>query len=165
CIPLDPHYLSWKARQYDFYVRFIELAAEVNQTMPYFVRDRIARALNKERKALSGSKILVLGMAYKRDVSDWRESPALKVVELLEKEGANVKYHDPHIPSFADDHAKVRRSVPLTDDLLSSVDCVTILTDHSEFDWDRIVTQARLVVDSRNATSGVVAGREKIVVL
>lgn len=165
CIPLDPHYLSWKARQYDYYVRFIELAAQVNQTMPYFVRDRIAKALNKECKALSGSKVLVLGMAYKRDVSDWRESPSLKVVELLENDGAIVKYHDPHIPSFADDHGKVRRSVPLTDDLLSSVDCVTILTDHSAFDWNRIVAQARLVVDTRNATCRVEDGREKIVLL
>jgi UDP-N-acetyl-D-glucosamine dehydrogenase len=165
CIPLDPHYLSWKARQYDYYVRFIELAAQVNQTMPYFVRDRIAKALNKERKSLSGSTILVMGMAYKRDVSDWRESPALKVVELLESDGAIVKYHDPHIASFADDHGKVRRSVPLTDDLLASVDCVTILTDHSAFDWNRIVARARLVVDTRNATCRVEDGREKIVLL
>ena len=163
CIPLDPHYLSWKARQYDYYVRFIELAAQVNQTMPYFVRDRISKALNKERKALSGATILVLGMAYKRDVSDWRESPSLKVVELLETDGAIVKYHDPHIPSFADDHGKVRRSVPLTDDLLSSVDCVTILTDHSAFDYERIVGRARLVVDTRNATRSIEDGREKIV--
>ncbi|HEY1729311.1 MAG TPA: nucleotide sugar dehydrogenase [Candidatus Baltobacteraceae bacterium] len=165
CIPLDPHYLSWKARQYDYYVRFIELAAQVNQTMPYFVRDRIARSLNKERKSLRGSQVLVLGMAYKRDVSDWRESPSLKVVELLENDGANVKYHDPHIASFADDHGKVRRSVPLTDDLLASSDCVAILTDHSAFDWERIVARARLVVDTRNATCRVESNREKIVLL
>lgn len=165
CIPLDPHYLSWKARQYDYYVRFIELAAQVNQTMPYFVRDRIAKALNRERKALLGSEILVLGMAYKRDVADWRESPALKVVELLEADGAKVRYHDPHIPSFADDHGKVRRSVPLTDDLLARVDCVAVLTAHSDFDYQRIVTNAKLVVDTRNATSGVTNDREKISLL
>jgi UDP-N-acetyl-D-glucosamine dehydrogenase len=165
CIPLDPHYLSWKARQYDFYVRFIELAAQVNQTMPYFVRDRIAKALNLQRKPLYGSRILVLGMAYKRDVSDWRESPSLKVVELLEADGAVVRYHDPHIPSFADDHGKVRRSVPLTDELLRDVDCVTILTDHSAFDVQRIVAQAKLVVDTRNATAKVSQGREKVVLL
>ena len=165
CIPLDPHYLSWKARQYDFYVRFIELAAQVNQTMPYFVRDRVAKALNRERKALLGSKILVLGMAYKRDVADWRESPALKVVELLEADGAQVRYHDPHIASFADEHGKVRRSVPLTDDLLSSVDCVAILTAHSIFDYQRIVNHAKLVVDTRNATGSVADGREKVILL
>ena len=165
CIPLDPHYLSWKARQYDFYVRFIELAAQVNQTMPYFVRDRIAKALNRERKALSGSKVLVLGMAYKRDVSDWRESPSLKVVELLESDGAQVRYHDPHIASFADDHGKVRRSVPLTDDLLATTDCVAILTDHSTFDFERIVKHSRLVVDTRNATARVSSGREKVILL
>jgi len=163
CIPLDPHYLSWKARQYDYYVRFIELAAQVNQTMPYFVRDRIAKALNAERKALRGSEILVMGMAYKRDVSDWRESPSLKVVELLENDGAKVKYHDPHIASFADDHGKVRRSVPLTDALLASSDCVAILTDHSAFDWERVVSHARLVVDTRNATCRIENNREKIV--
>ena len=165
CIPLDPHYLSWKARQYDFYVRFIELAAQVNQTMPYFVRDRIAKALNGKRKPLACSNILILGMAYKRDVTDWRESPSLKVLELLEAEGADVRYHDPHIASFADDHGKVRRSVPLTDEMLASADCVAILTDHSAFDVQRIVSNATLVVDTRNATAHVTEGREKVVLL
>lgn len=165
CIPLDPHYLSWKARQYDFYVRFIELAAQVNQTMPYFVRDRIAKALNGQRKPLAGSKVLVLGIAYKRDVTDWRESPSLKVLELLEADGADVRYHDPHVASFADDHGKVRRSVPLSDDLLASTDCVAILTDHSVFDWERIVKNSRLIVDTRNATANVTQFREKVVVL
>lgn len=163
CIPLDPHYLSWKARQYDFYVRFIELAAQVNQTMPYFVRDLVAKALNRHRKPLAGSQVLVLGMAYKRDVSDWRESPSLKVVELLEGDGADVRYHDPHIPSFADDHGKVRRSVPLTDDLLAKADCVAIATNHSDFDYQRIVAKAKLIVDTRNATSGIAGAEEKVV--
>jgi len=163
CIPLDPHYLSWKARQYDFYVRFIELAAQVNQTMPYFVRDLVTKALNRHRKPLAGSKILVLGMAYKRDVSDWRESPSLKIVELLEAEGAEVRYHDPHIPSFADDHGKVRRSVPLTDELLDKVDCVTIATNHSAFDYKRIVERAKLVVDTRNATASLPESGDKVV--
>ena len=163
CIPLDPHYLSWKARQYDFYVRFIELAAQVNQTMPYFVRDLVAKALNGHRKPLLGSKILVLGMAYKKDVSDWRESPSLKVVELLESDGAEVRYHDPHIPSFADDHGKVRRSVPMTDDLLEKVDCVAIATNHSSFDYARIVAKAKLIVDTRNATAGVPGAKEKVI--
>jgi len=163
CIPLDPHYLSWKARQYDFYVRFIELAAQVNQTMPYFVRDLVAKALNRHRKPLAGSMVLVLGMAYKRDVSDWRESPSLKVVELLEADGADVRYHDPHIPSFADDHGKVRRSVPLTDDLLAKADCVAIATNHSDFDYTRIVARAQLIVDTRNATAGMEGVEEKVV--
>ncbi|MGH7683616.1 MAG: nucleotide sugar dehydrogenase, partial [Vulcanimicrobiaceae bacterium] len=163
CIPLDPHYLSWKARQYDYYVRFIELAAQVNQTMPYFVRDLVAKGLNRHRKPLMGSKVLVLGMAYKKDVSDWRESPSLKIVELLESEGAEVRYHDPHIPSFADDHGKVRRSIPLTDDLLEKVDCVTIATNHSSFDYARIVAKAKLVVDTRNATAGVPDAEEKVI--
>lgn len=163
CIPLDPHYLSWKARQYDYYVRFIELAAQVNQTMPYFVRDRIAKALNQERKALSGSKILILGMAYKRDVCDWRESPALKVLELLEADGAEVRFHDPHIPSFVDDHGIVRRSIPVTDEQFADFDCVAILTAHSSFDYQRIVANAKLIVDTRNATAGVTDGREKVV--
>jgi UDP-N-acetyl-D-glucosamine dehydrogenase len=163
CIPLDPHYLSWKARQYDFYVRFIELAAQVNQTMPYFVRDLVAKALNGHRKPLRGSKILVLGMAYKKDVSDWRESPSLKVVELLENDGAEVRYHDPHIPSFADDHGKVRRSVPMTDELLENVDCIAIATNHSSFDYARIVAKANLIVDTRNATAGVPGAEEKVV--
>jgi UDP-N-acetyl-D-glucosamine dehydrogenase len=163
CIPLDPHYLSWKARQYDFYVRFIELAAQVNQTMPYFVRDLVAKALNGHRKPLMGAKILVLGMAYKKDVSDWRESPSLKVVELLEKDGAEVRYHDPHIPSFADDHGKVRRSVPMTDELLEKVDCVAIATNHSSFDYARIVAKAKLIVDTRNATAGISGAEQKVV--
>ncbi|SRR5579875_681738 len=163
CIPLDPHYLSWKARQYDFYVRFIELAAQVNQTMPYFVRDLVAKALNGHRKPLMGAKILVLGMAYKKDVSDWRESPSLKVVELLENDGADVRYHDPHIPSFADDHGKVRRSVPMTDELLEKVDCVAIATNHSSFDYARIVAKAKLIVDTRNATAGISGAEQKVV--
>jgi UDP-N-acetyl-D-glucosamine dehydrogenase len=152
CIPLDPFYLAWKAREYDFHVRFIELAGEVNVGMPYFVREKVLRALNERGKAAKGSEIFILGVAYKRDIDDSRESPSVKVMELLLKEGARINYHDPHVPSFTDRFGNAWHSIPLSKEVLERADCVVILTDHSSVDYDRVVNHARLVVDTRNAT-------------
>ena len=155
CIPIDPLYLSWKLRSLNYKARFIELASEVNTAMPDYVVERIALALNERERAVKGSRILVLGMAYKRDIDDARESPAIDVYRLLERRGARVQYHDPYVPSLHGDHAdakEIARSVPLTDDLLAAADCVVIATDHSCFDYARIVEKAKLVMDTRNAT-------------
>jgi UDP-N-acetyl-D-glucosamine dehydrogenase len=165
CIPLDPFYLAWKARQYDFHTRFIELAGEINNSMPYFVREKVSRALNARGRALKGSKILMLGMAYKKDLPDWRESPALKILELLSERDAIVEYHDPLVPSLQDDEGKTRHSVPLTARGLSEADCVLITTDHSHTDWGFVARNARLIVDTRNATRDVIEGRDNIVLL
>jgi len=155
CIPVDPFYLSWKARQWDFQTRFIELAGEINTAMPYHVVSAIAGALNRHRKALNGSKILILGVAYKKDVDDLRESPGLKVMELLQAEGADLSYNDPYFPTLGkgrkyDYHLT---STPL--DQLSRFDCVVIITDHSDYDYARVVQEAKLVVDTRNATRNI----------
>ncbi|MBX5466126.1 MAG: nucleotide sugar dehydrogenase [Firmicutes bacterium] len=165
CIPLDPFYLAWKAREYDFPTRFIELAGEINIRMPFFVVDKIARALNREKKALNGASVVLLGVAYKRDVNDERESPALKVYQLLEAAGARVVYHDPYIPAVRP-HPFFRRqirSVPLDAALLESADCVVITTDHSCIDYQWVVSHSRLVVDTRNATRAVREHRERVV--
>jgi UDP-N-acetyl-D-glucosamine dehydrogenase len=155
CIPIDPFYLSWKAKQFDFHTRFIELAGEVNNAMPYFVVDNIVEALNQHRKSLSGSRVLILGMAYKRDIDDLRESPSLTIIELLQKRGASVEYNDPFFPSVGQGrkYALNMKSTPL--DKISEFDCVVILTDHSQYDYAAIVNQAKLVVDTRNATQGI----------
>ena len=157
CIPIDPFYLSWKAKQFDFHTRFIELAGEVNNAMPYFVVDNIIEALNQHRKSLCGSRILILGMAYKRDIDDLRESPSLTIIELLQKRGANVAYNDPFFPSVGQGrkYALNMTSTPLN--TISEFDCVVILTDHSQYDYPAIVNQAKLVVDTRNATQGIFA--------
>jgi len=157
CIPVDPFYLSWKARQWDFQTRFIELAGEINTAMPYHVVSAIAGALNRHRKALNGARVLVLGVAYKKDVDDLRESPGLKVMELLQDEGAQVSYNDPYFPTLGkgrkyDYHLS---STPL--DTLSLFDCVVIITDHSDYDYARIVRDAQLVVDTRNATRNLLS--------
>jgi UDP-N-acetyl-D-glucosamine dehydrogenase len=165
CIPLDPFYLAWKARQYDFHTRFIELAGEINNHMPYFVREKLTRALNVTGRPLRGSKIFMLGMSYKKDIPDWRESPALKLMNLLVQEGAVVDYHDPLVPSLQDKFAHEQHSVPLTAKALADADCVLITTDHSQTDWAFVVRHARTVVDTRNATKGVTEGREKITLL
>jgi UDP-N-acetyl-D-glucosamine dehydrogenase len=147
CIPIDPFYLTWKAREFDFSTRFIELAGEVNNNMPYFCRSVISQAMNHgAQKSLSGSRILVLGVAYKADIGDMRESPAEKIVHLLQNAGANVDYHDPHVPEFDG-----RRSVALRPE---DYDCVAIVTAHSSIDYGEIVRRANLVVDFRNATKG-----------
>ena len=149
CIPIDPFYLTWKAREFGFYTEFIELAGKVNESMPYFCRSVVSQALNHERqRSLKGSKILVLGVAYKPGISDTRESPAIKLIWLLENAGADVAYHDPHVASFAENGISMS-SVPLEP---SAYDCVVVVTDHAEIDYDRLVDESVLVVDLRNAT-------------
>jgi UDP-N-acetyl-D-glucosamine dehydrogenase len=166
CIPVDPFYLTWKAREHDFHTRFIELAGEVNRQMPYFVREKILRALNKRGKALKNARILLLGLAYKEDVADWRESPAFDVLRLLEEYGAEVLPHDPLIPEVDDPHEGIHvRSVELTDELIASADCVVIVTHHSAYNYQHIVDLAQVVVDTRNATHNVTRGQEKIELL
>jgi len=157
CIPIDPYYLSWKAKQFDFQTKFIELAGEVNSAMPYHVVTAVARALNQHKKALNGSKVLVLGVAYKKDIDDLRESPALTIIELLQEEGAEVSYNDPYFASVGHGrHYNLNMNcAPL--DNLGAYDCVLIITDHSDYDYRRIVSEAKLVVDTRNATKGIVA--------
>jgi len=152
CIPVDPFYLSWKAEQYGFPTRFIELAGEVNESMPLYVVQTAARALERKGIALRGAKVLVLGVAYKRDVDDLRESPALTIIELLKREGAEVAYNDPFFPAVGRGrkYALNLTSTPLSE--VGSFDCVLIATDHSEYDYEKIVEEARLVIDSRNAT-------------
>jgi UDP-N-acetyl-D-glucosamine dehydrogenase len=147
CLPVDPFYLSWKARQYDFYTEFIELAGKVNQNMPYFCRSLISQALNHgAQRSLSGSKVLVLGVAYKPNVSDTRESPALKLIELLRTAGAEVAYHDDHVPELPT-HGLTSQSLEP-----AAYDCVTVVTAHSSIDYEQLVEDAKLVVDFRNAT-------------
>jgi len=166
CIPVDPYYLSWKAREYDFATRFIELAGEINTEMPYHVVNALAEALNEREKSIKGSRILLLGVAYKKDVDDLRESPSLKLLELLTQRGALVDYNDPYFPAlFKMRHYDFsnKRSVELTAERLASYDCVLIATDHSKYDYDAIVRDAKLVVDTRNATRHAKGGREKIV--
>jgi UDP-N-acetyl-D-glucosamine dehydrogenase len=155
CIPIDPFYLSWKARQFDFRTRFIELAGEVNINMPYFVIDQLADGLNRHRKSINGSKILVLGLAYKRDIDDLRESPSLTIIELLREKGATVFYNDPYFPAVGHGrhYALNMTNTPL--DNLGQYDAVIIVTDHSIYDYRAIVDQAQLVVDTRNATRGI----------
>jgi UDP-N-acetyl-D-glucosamine dehydrogenase len=160
CIPLDPHYLANKAREYDFHTRFIELAADINERMPYHVVSRIMEALNAQGKSLNGAKILVLGAAYKRDVGDMRESPSLKLIQLLREKGAEVSYNDPHIAKIILLQDTLN-SVELTEECLASVDCVLIATDHSCYDWEQIVRGAKLVFDTRGITRGL--KRENIV--
>jgi UDP-N-acetyl-D-glucosamine dehydrogenase len=162
CIPLDPHYLSWKARQHGFDSRFISLAEEVNSRMPEHVVQLVADGLNDERKAMKGSNVLLLGVAYKRDVDDVRESPALSIIDRLRAKGADVRYHDPFVAEvrFDDAHTdsvgEPLRSVPLTNDELTGADCVIIVTDHSEIDYKRVCSLAALIVDTRNALNGEV---------
>src|SRR6201998_1113042 len=158
CIPVDPYYLSWKAREYDFCTRFIELAGEVNTAMPYHVADAVAGALNDRQKSMKGSKLLVLGVAYKKDVDDLRESPTLKIMQLLQQRGALLAYNDPYFPQLH----KMRhynyenmKSVPLNPQSLAGYDGVIISTDHSSYDYAAIVDAARLVVDTRNETRRV----------
>ena len=155
CIPIDPFYLSWKAKEYDFNTRFIELAGEVNEGMPEFVVQNVAKALNYQRKPINGSKIIMLGMAYKKDIDDLRESPSLTVIELLRAQGAEVVYNDPYFPTVGRGrHYNLNMTcTPLTH--LGDYDCVLIMTDHSDYDYKDIVKQAQLVVDSRNATKGI----------
>ena len=155
CIPVDPFYLSWKAKEFDFRTRFIELAGEINVAMPYHVIAATISALNRQKKAINGCKILVLGVAYKKDIDDLRESPALTIIELLQKEGAAVSYNDPYFP-FVGRGRKYDLQMKCTPlDNLGQYDCVLIVTDHTDYDYKKIVSEAQLVVDSRNATRGI----------
>ncbi len=162
CIPVDPFYLSWKAKEFDFRTRFIELAGEINTSMPYHVIAAVSSALNRRRKALNGSKILVLGVAYKRDVDDLRESPALTIIELLQHESAEVSYHDPYFPKIGKGRKYDLQMTCAKLENLGQYDCVLIVTDHSDYDYAKIVAESQLVVDTRNATRGIKS--EKIVV-
>jgi len=155
CIPVDPFYLSWKAKEWDFNTRFIELAGQINTNMPYHVLESVGRALNQHKKALNGSKILVLGVAYKKDIDDLRESPALTIIELLQKEGAQVSYNDPYFPEVGRGrkYDLGMKCAPLEN--LGQYDCVLIVTDHSDYDYERIVQESKLVVDTRKATRGI----------
>ena len=166
CIPIDPFYLAWVAREHGFTTRLIELAGEINTSMPAHVVRKVADALNDRGKAMAGSKVLLLGMAYKKDVDDPRESPGFELMDLLQGEGAEVEYNDPHIPTLPPmrryPHLK-RESRPLSGDFLGSRDCVLIVTDHSAYDWAWIVDHSPLVVDTRNATRGVPASAGRVV--
>ncbi len=161
CIPIDPHYLAWKLKSLNYYSRFIELAGDINSHMPEYVVERVSRALNKTGTALKGAKVIVLGVAYKRDISDLRESPALDVIRLLENAGAKVSYNDPYVPVVEFDTGK-KRSVKLTASMLQTADIVVILTDHTNFNYQWIVDNARLIFDTRNACSRIRNGKKKI---
>jgi UDP-N-acetyl-D-glucosamine dehydrogenase len=155
CIPIDPFYLSWKAKEFDFRTRFIELAGEINNNMPYHVLASIGGALNRHKKSVNGARVLILGVAYKKDIDDLRESPALTVIELLQHEGAQVSYHDPYFP-FIGKGRKYDLQMKRTElDKLGEYDCIVIITDHSDYDYKKIVGEAQLVVDTRNATKGI----------
>jgi UDP-N-acetyl-D-glucosamine dehydrogenase len=164
CIPLDPHYLAWKMRRLNYETRFINLASEINEQMPTYVVDKVVAALNADRKAVNGSRVLVIGVAYKRDIEDMRESPALSVISVLASLGAEVVYHDPFVPQLEEDGHRLT-SVALTDDELRRADAVVIVTDHSTIDYQRLVNHSAVIVDSRNATAGTKAGKARIVSL
>ena len=163
CLPIDPHYLSWKAQMYQYHARFIELATEINSEMPKYVLDKIIHALNLQRKPLNGAKLLILGVAYKKDIGDIRESPALEVIRLILDKKAEFLYHDPYIKNLSLDDSRIYHAEPLTVNLVENADCVVILTDHGVIDYDWLVAHAQLVVDTRNATRNVKKGQEKII--
>lgn len=163
CIPVDAQYLSWKARAYQHHARFIELASDINEAMPKYVLDKIVHALNLQRKPLNGSKLLILGIAYKKEVGDIRESPAIEVIRLILDKKADFVYHDPYVSDFVLDTRKTYHSQPLTPALVANADGVVILTDHGDIDYECVVRHAQVVVDTRNATRGIQHGREKII--
>ena len=160
CLPIDPSYLSWKLRTLNYKARFIELASEINTEMPYFVTNKITDGLNRFRKSVNGSKILVLGVAYKKDIDDIRESPALDIIRILKEKGAEVIFNDPNVPFIKTDELKMS-SVVIDEELLKKMDCVVITTDHSGYNWKWITENANLIVDTRNATRGI--NEEKII--
>jgi len=169
CIPVDPYYLSWKAREYDFYTKFIELAAEVNQAMPYHVVSKISEGLNRQGKPLRGARVLILGVTFKRDVDDARNSPAQRIIELLLAQKVQVTYNDPYVPQFKIGHdvfyrdGLTLRSVDLSETLLAEQDCTVIVAGHTSYDYAWVVRHAPLIIDTVNAARGVSEGREKIV--
>lgn len=164
CIPIDPHYLEWKAKELEFNTRFIALAGEINRKMPRFVRHKAHRCLNQIGIAPSRANVLMLGVSYKKDIDDWRESPALEVLKLLEQDGANVQICDPHVDKF-NFHGKDYETVPLTDERLQNADLVLITTEHAAFDFNHIVANAKHVLDTRNATRNVANKGEKVTLL
>ncbi len=161
CIPIDPFYLAWKAKEYDFNTRFIELAAEINNRMPHYVVDRVSRVLNEHKKCLNGATVLILGVAYKKNIGDLRGSPVLKIIKLLEEEKAEVYYHDPYVTSFFL-HGRRYESIKLTKGAIRSADIVLIATGHDSYDYQEIVQEAKLVFDTRNAAKNVTRQRDKI---
>ncbi len=168
CIPVDPHYLSWKMRTLNYKTRFVELASEINAEMPLFVVGKVRQALNRGRKAVNGSRVLLLGVAYKRDINDVRESPALDILKLLEADGAEVDYHDPFVPVLKEDDRELQ-SVPLTDEAIAGADAVVIVTDHTTVDYERVVRFSKALVDARHAVAaagigGVPAGPDRWIV-
>jgi len=164
CIPIDPFYLTWKAREFDVNTKFIELAGEINTSMPYYVVQKLMDALNIRQKSIKKASILILGMAYKKDVDDLRESPSLKLMDILIGKGANVEYNDPYIPKLPSTrkYSFMKESVELTPENLQKFDAVLISTNHSVYDWDMIVEHSNLILDTRNATVGVKSNRHKI---
>jgi UDP-N-acetyl-D-glucosamine dehydrogenase len=164
CIPLDPHYLAWKMRTLNYKTRFIDLASEINSQMPAYVVDKVSQALNGERKAVNGSRVLVLGVAYKRDIDDVRESPALDVIRLLAEHGAEVQFHDPFIPCIREE-GRLREGVELSAALLERTDAVVIVTDHKAVDYQLVMDHASLIVDSRNVTKDLVKTKARVVSL
>ena len=165
CIPIDPFYLAWKAKEYDFSTRFIQLAGEINVSMPYYVIEKTVEALNKNRKSINGSNILILGIAYKKDIDDDRESPGYAIMKILLEKGAVLYYNDPWVPKL---HTTRKynfqmESTPITPDLLGKMDAAIIVTDHSDYDYAEIVEHSNLVIDTRNATQGIKGATEKIV--
>ena len=164
CIPIDPHYLSWKLKTLNYQARFIEMAAEINGAMPLYVVQKVADALNEDGKPVKGSKILVLGVAYKKNVSDVRESPALDIIEMLKSRGGNVTYHDPFVPVI-EEHGIELKGSKLTDASIKAADVVVIVTNHDAFDMKRITAKAALIIDSRNATKGIKKSKARIVKL
>ena len=165
CIPIDPFYLTSKAREYDFPTKFIELAGEVNTEMPYYVIQRVMEALNYRKKSINGSKVLLLGIAYKKDVDDPRESPSFKLIELLQEKGAEIIYNDPHIPTMPTGrkYSFSMDSIELTPETLAAVDCVLLSTDHSAYDYQFILDHADLIIDTRNAFTGLQGAADKVV--
>lgn len=164
CIPIDPFYLTWKAREFDFSTKFIELSGEINSNMPYYVVERVAEGLNLRKKSINGSKLLILGVSYKKDVGDIRESPALKIIQLLKERGAAVEYNDPFVPEL-EPHGQLTfdlKSAEIGDMDLKKYDAVIVTTDHSQYDYQRIVNSADLVIDCRNATAKISNGKEKV---
>jgi UDP-N-acetyl-D-glucosamine dehydrogenase len=151
CLPIDPLYLSWKMRGMDYETRFIDLADKINSSMPHHVVQKVADALNDDGKALNGSRVLILGAAYKADVDDVRESPAIHIIELLRRKGVNAAYNDPHVPMLRVEVGEDLESVALTDSELEKADCVVIVTSHSAYEWQQVAVKARVVVDTRNA--------------
>ena len=161
CIPIDPYYLTWKAREYNYHTKLIEVAGEINNYMPEFVIENIMKILNKEKKALNGSKVLLMGVAYKKDIDDFRESPVLKLIELLENEGANVTINDPFIPSFKHG-GKSYKTKEVDNNAIADADIVVITTDHSNYDYENIALHSKVIYDTRNAMRHIKEGKEKI---